>query len=236
MLRLGVEPPLDGAEREPNQDPGHATALALSGGTGQLSGFLWPGDADVYRVQGAAPNDFVSFDVEGVDKVDLKLERLGADGKPFLKADDAGVGQGESLPPARLGDGLVRVSARAHDTAFDAPYRLTATVANPAPDEEREPNGDPASATPWLPGAAAMHGRLAPRGDEDWYALSGDGNPVSARVEGPLPATARIVDEARKPVPAGTPLAAGRRYFVVVKAASERAANARDLYTVTLAR
>jgi hypothetical protein len=153
-----------------------------------------------------------------------------------MRADDAGVAQGEVLPPVRVGDGLVRVSARTRDTAFDAPYRLTATVVPVAPEDEREPNGDPAAATPWLPGATAMHGRLAPRGDEDWYALNGEGTPLSARVEGPIPGTARIVDDTKKPVAPGTPLTAGRRYFVVVKAASEKASNARDPYTVTLVR
>ncbi|HEX4462519.1 MAG TPA: hypothetical protein VIA18_31295, partial [Polyangia bacterium] len=222
QVRLGLEPPLDGAEREPNGDVAHATSLVLNGGTAQLAGFLWPGDADVYRVTGATPDTFVTVEVEGVDKVDLKLERLGADGKAQAKADDAPAGQGEMLPPAKLGDGLYRVSARAHDTAFDAPYRIIATVVTPAPDEEREPNDSAASATPWLPGATAMHGRLAPRGDEDWYALTGDGSATTARVDGPIPATARIVDEGRLPVAPGAALVSGKRYFVVVKATSDK--------------
>jgi hypothetical protein len=235
QIRLGLEPPLDGAEREPNGDVAHATPLVLAGGTtGQLAGFLWPGDTDVYRVSGATPESFVTVEVEGVDKVDLKLERLSADGKSQARADDAAAGQGEALPPARLGDGLFRVSARAHDTAFDAPYRIIATVVTPAPDDEREPNDNAAAATPWLPGAAAMHGRLAPRGDEDWYALSGDGSTAGAKVDGPIPATARIVDESRLPVGPNVALVAGKRYYLVVKATSDKAANARDPYTVTL--
>ena len=234
VLRLGVEPPLDGAEREPNNDVGHATPLALTSGTGQLSGFLWPGDADVYRVTGAPADALLSFDVDGVDKVDLKLERLGADGKAWLRADDAGVGQGELLPPARTAEGLVRVSGRARDTAFDAPYRLTATVVQPAPDEEREPNDGPATATAWSVGSATMRGRLAPRGDEDWYAFSATGAPAGAHFAGPMPASVKIVDEQRRVVPPGTPLAAGKRYFVVVKASSDKGSNPRELYTVTL--
>ncbi len=234
QVRLGLEPPLDGAEREPNGDVAHATPLVLNGGTGQLAGFLWPGDNDVYRITGATPDSFVTVEVEGVDKVDLKLERIGADGKTQAKADDAPAGQGELLPPAKLGDGLVRVSARAHDTAFDAPYRIIATVVTPAPDEEREPNDNAATATPWLPGATAMHGRLAPRGDEDWYAVTGDGSPTTARVDGPIAAGARIVDEGRLPVGPNVALTTGKRYFLVVKATSEKAANAREPYTVTL--
>ena len=233
VLRFGVEPPLDGAEHEPNNDPAHATPMALAGGTAQLAGFLWPGDGDVYRIGGAPPDALVSFDVDGVDKVDLKLERLGADGKPFTRADDNREGQGEILPPARLGDGLVRVSARSRDTAFDAPYHLTATVATAAPDEEREPDDGPATATPFA--GSSMRGWLAPRGDQDWYAVTGDGAARTVRVDGPVPASARIVDGNRHTVPPGMPLAAGQRYYVVVKATSERSSNPRELYTVTLA-
>jgi len=233
-LRLGVEPPLDGAEREPNNDVAHATPLMLQGGTAQIAGFLWPGDVDVYRVSGAPPEAQLVVDVDGVDKVDLKLERLAADGKPWVRADDAPVGQGELLPPARAGDALVRVSARARDTAFDAPYRLTVTMQQPAPDDEREPNDGLSTATPWLPGAAAMHGRLAPKGDEDWYSFTATASPAGAHFSGPLPASVKIVDEQRKVLPPGTPLVAGKRYFVVVKAASERASNPREPYTLTL--
>ena len=155
-----------------------------------------------------------------------------------MRADDAPVGQGEVLPPAKAGDALVRVSARARDTAFDAPYRVTATMTTVVPDEEREPNDGPTTATPWLPGATAMKGRLAPRGDEDWYAFvataSGAGATASAHFGGPMQASVKIVDEQRKVMLPGTALTAGKRYFVVVKAGSEKATNARELYTVTL--
>jgi hypothetical protein len=234
VLRIGVEPPLDGAEREPNNDVAHATPMAIAGGTAQLSGFLWPGDADVYRVTGVPPEAQLTFDVDGVDKVDLKLERLGADGKAWVRADDAPAGQGELLPPAKAGEALVRVSGRARDTAFDAPYRLTATMQQPVPDEEREPNDGPTTATPWLPGSPTMRGRLAPRGDEDWFSFTATATPAGAHFGGPMPASVKIVDEARKVVPPGTPLVAGQRYFVVVKAASDKASNPRELYTVTL--
>ena len=114
--RVGVEPPLDGAEREPNNDVAHATPLTLTGGTGQLAGFLWPGDADVYKRGRCAARRAVTFDVDGVDKVDLKLERLGADGKACARADDAAVGQGEPLPPARAGEGAGAGLARGRAT------------------------------------------------------------------------------------------------------------------------
>jgi hypothetical protein len=188
----------------------------------------------VYRVGGAPADAQLAFEVEGVDKVDLKLERIGADGKAWMRADDAQVGQGEILPPARAGDALVRVSARARDTAFDAPYRLTVTLVQPAADEEREPNDGPATATAWANTGAAMRGRLAPRGDEDWYSFTASGGAAGAHYAGALPASVKIVDEGRRVVTPGTPLDSGKRYFVVVKAAKDKAANARETYTLTL--
>ncbi len=44
LLKIGVEPPLDGAEAEPNDTVEKANPVA-AGQT--VSGFLWPGDADV---------------------------------------------------------------------------------------------------------------------------------------------------------------------------------------------
>ena len=238
VLRMGVEPPFDngsgGAEREPNNDAAHATPLPLANGTAQIAGFLWPGDADVYRVSGASPEAQLGFDVDGVDKVDLKLERIGADGKTWVRADDAPTGQGELLPPARAGEGLVRVSAKPRDTAFDAPYRLTVTMRDAPPDEEREPNDGMSTATPWLPGATVMKGRLAPRGDEDWYSFTATASPAGAHFSGPMPASVKIVDAERRVVLPGTALTAGKRYFIVVKAASEKSSNPRESYTLTL--
>jgi hypothetical protein len=71
VLRLGVEPsdPIGagGAEREPNNDVAHATPLQLATGGAQVSGYLWPGDVDVYRVTGAPPDALLRCSVEGVD-------------------------------------------------------------------------------------------------------------------------------------------------------------------------
>lgn len=55
LLDARVEPPLDGAEHEPNDDCATASVLTLSmvGGSGvqgQMAGFLWPGDRDCYRI------------------------------------------------------------------------------------------------------------------------------------------------------------------------------------------
>src|SRR5262249_40303801 len=101
-LKLGLEAPLDGAEREPNDTVDKAQPIPVEGGA--LSGFLWPGDADCYRVAGA-PEALFSAEVEGVERVDLKLDRLAPDGKLLAHADEGGVGAPERLPPWPVGAG-----------------------------------------------------------------------------------------------------------------------------------
>jgi hypothetical protein len=128
VLRLSWEAPLEGAEREPNDTVAQAMALSLSGQS-TVSGFLWPGDADVYKVTGTE-DALLGAELEGVDRVNLKLERIAPDGRVLAKADEGGTGKPERMPPFPIGKGeevFLKVSARARDTAFDAPYRLTLT-------------------------------------------------------------------------------------------------------------
>jgi hypothetical protein len=238
LLRVGVEAPLDQAEHEPNDTVATATRAPLDQ---TLAGFLWPGDVDFYcpdRTDG-----LVAATLEGVERVDLKLDRVSRDGKVLAHADEGGVGKGEALPPGP--PDCVRVAARARDVAFDAPYRLTLRAVAAAPDLEREPNNGPGSATPWPDGAPTMRGYLAPRGDEDWFRFTAPAGKTRARVslEAPsgLAASVRLVDEARAPLGPSTgptraegPIAAGKTYFVAVKPQSDKAANATDAYTVSL--
>jgi hypothetical protein len=248
-LRLGIEPPLDGAEREPNDVPKDAAAHPLAlppGGQVGVSGFLWPGDVDIFRVTGTA-DALVTAELEGLERVDLKLDRLDATGtRVVARADDAGAGKGELLPPWPMdtdGAALFRVSARARDTAFDAPYHLTIATVPPAADLEREPNNGPSAATPWPAGAASMRGFLAPRGDEDWFRFVAPPDKARAVVElsGPTGLTVRLTDEARAPLGpsegatrAAGPVATGKTYFVSVKGQSDKIASPRDPYTLLL--
>jgi hypothetical protein len=235
QLAVGAEPPLEGAETEPNDSVDKANAVT----PGQtVSGFLWPGDADVFCVA-PDPANLVRASIEGLDNVDLKLDRLGRDGKVQAHADDGGAGKPESLPPAPAG--CVRVTARAKDSAFDAPYRLTLTAVPATPDLEREPNDSAAQATPWPDGTAAMHGWLAPKGDEDWLRFTAPAgkSKVTATLDNAPAATLKLVDENRAPLGPSTgksnasgPVAAGKSYFVVVK--GDKAADALNPYTVTL--
>jgi hypothetical protein len=119
-LRVASEPPLDaGIEREPNDDRAHANP-AVPGES--LAGYLWPGDSDWYcAAEGTAQ---LGARVDALADVDWKLESADAAGKIIQKADVGKRGAAEELaadPRARC----VRVTARARDTAFDAPYRIT---------------------------------------------------------------------------------------------------------------
>jgi hypothetical protein len=135
-LTITREPLLDGAEHEPNDAV--ATANLLEGATGTMAGFLWPGDADYFRlaVPAGAP---VELDLKPPDGVDVKLDVLGPDGKTRMQADAGGPGKPEHLSLNGGGDGgvaipageealLVRVRARPKDTAFEAPYNLSWSI------------------------------------------------------------------------------------------------------------
>jgi hypothetical protein len=236
-LKLGVEPQLDGAEREPNDTVDKATPVVFNGAA-QVAGFLWPGDVDVYRVTGVPAEGLATVELEGVERADLKLERLGPDGKSLVKADDAGAGKGERLPPWPGGDFLVRVTGRGRDLAFDAPYRLTIGAQPGEADLEHEPNDAPASATAFIVAPGAMRGYLAPKNDVDFYKFVAPAGHSKASVEvvGPIPVQARITDETRLPLGAGptAPITPGKTYYVSVKAVSDKSSNAKDPYTVTL--
>jgi hypothetical protein len=118
-LRVASEPALEsGVEREPNDDLAHANR-AVPGES--IAGYLWPGDTDWYCAPEASQ---LGARIDAMPDVDWKLELADAAGKIIVKADAGKRGAGEELPPdprARC----VRLSARARDTAFDAPYRLT---------------------------------------------------------------------------------------------------------------
>jgi hypothetical protein len=237
-LKLGVEAPLDGAEHEPNDTIESANPI----GEPPLSGFLWPGDADFYcSPAGPSPDSLSTFELEPVEGIDLKLDEVAPGGKVVVHADDNGVGKGEALPPGPARR-CVRVSARAKDSAFDAPYRLTLRwVAGT--DLEREPNNSAAQATRWPDGAASLRGYLAPRGDEDYFRfVTPPGKSrATVKVEGGPPVTVRLTDEARAPLgpslgagSAGGPVVAGKSYLILVKGQNDKTSDPREPYTVSL--
>ena len=130
-LRLTVEPELEDAEVEPNDDCAQATAVKLaatSGGRGEgdIAGFLWPGDIDCFVLRPAnksAAHWQIKLALPGGDcQAALELVR---GGEPPAKASAASAG---GIELHARGDVVVRVSSRERKTCFEAPYRLTATT------------------------------------------------------------------------------------------------------------
>jgi hypothetical protein len=119
-VRVRSELPKPGAEAEPNNDPGHAQAVA----DGTTQGNLARGDVDVFRYAVTAP---VVLDVELAppERATVKLELQDEGGKSL--------GRGEAKRrPLRIanvavagGTILIRVAAGRGEGNPDEPYRLT---------------------------------------------------------------------------------------------------------------
>lgn len=130
QLRLGVEPQLEDAESEPNDDCAQASEpvlAATAGGSseGSLAGFLWPGDSDCFRIRaaGGPRRHTVQLILPGAGSdCRAALEWVRSDG--VERAAGPADGGTSSLQLKARGDALVRVSSREHKTCFDAPYRL----------------------------------------------------------------------------------------------------------------
>lgn len=128
-LRLTVEPELEDAEVEPNDDCAQASlvklAAAASGPSeGEIAGFLWPGDVDCFRLRppSAGPAQWqLKLALPGGD-CQAALD-LGRGSDPTAKAIPDGAG---GLGVHARGELLVRVSSRDRKTCFDAPYKLSA--------------------------------------------------------------------------------------------------------------
>lgn len=134
-LRLSVEPALEAAEVEPNDDCARATPLLVTDGEDQIRGFLWPGDVDCYRLKPPSPAMHrwkLQLSVPA-DECKASLELVRAEGsKPTAEPGAQGDGKaGGAAAPLALrarGDVLVRVVGQRRSTCFREPYRLSAQV------------------------------------------------------------------------------------------------------------
>ncbi len=149
-LRTLVETPLEGAENEPNDScQTTANALAMSAGSAEVAGFLWPGDADCFHVTGVNPEEStveVKLNLPGGD-CSATVDWVTSEGKPTAKSASgkgapskggdtksgdtkSGEAKGNEPKSSELtispgGDFFLRVQSRDKRTCFDAPYRLT---------------------------------------------------------------------------------------------------------------
>jgi hypothetical protein len=141
-------------EREPNDDANRATSLALGAiGRGNLDG---ESDVDVYRVELSAAGTLAAR-LSGVDGVDLALELLDAVGAQLARSDRGPASTVEGLANYPLGPGVYYLAVREFvskkrqkqgpRTGPSPTYDLAVElVAEPAPEQEREPNDDAATA------------------------------------------------------------------------------------------
>ena len=172
-LLVTVESGPPDLEREPNDDPAHASPLSAQG---TATGYLAPaGDADWYRLHADAPM-VLRVELTGLDRADLELSVWGppqksaepalrsADqgaGKPVLlaRANEGGVKEGEVLPAVGIpaGDSFIKVESalrqlegrwvRDGEDRANV-YKLTAALTPDDGASEREPNNDPDTAQP----------------------------------------------------------------------------------------
>jgi hypothetical protein len=124
----------EGSEVEPNDDPAHPSPLP----DGLTTGFLPPGDTDVYRYTPAAPTA-LDLEVTPPDRVNVKVEVLRErDGQLLASADEGGRRQPERLTNVLVSEPvLVRLTQKRGEGNADEPYQVRVTshapVAAPTP-------------------------------------------------------------------------------------------------------
>jgi hypothetical protein len=141
-------------EREPNDEATRATPLALGAiARGSLDGET---DVDVYRVELSAAG-VLAARLSGIDGVDLALELLDAVGAQLARSDRGPARTIEGLANYPLQPGVYYLTVREFvskrrqkqglrpgpSATYDLAVEL---VTAPAPEQEREPNDDAASA------------------------------------------------------------------------------------------
>jgi hypothetical protein len=121
----------EGSELEPNDDAAHPSPLP----DGLTTGFLPPGDTDVYRYTPAAATA-LDIEVTPPDRVNVKVEVLRErDGQLLASADEGGRRQPERLTNVLVTEPvLVRLTQKRGEGNADEPYQVRVTShAPPAP-------------------------------------------------------------------------------------------------------
>jgi hypothetical protein len=169
-------------EIEPNDQAAEATPLPLGAtGRGVLDG---EADVDIWRVEAAAAG-VLGVRLGGVDDVDLALELLDAGGAQLARSDRGPARTAEGLANHPLQPGVYYLAVREFvpkrrqkqgpRTGPSPMYDLAvALLAEPSPEQEREPNGDAASAREILIGDDGA-GYLGWAGDVDVWKLPIEG-------------------------------------------------------------
>lgn len=170
--------PAEGAEREPNDDDGTATELAIAeSATGWIG---WGGDVDTWKlaIEALAEGNGLDLAVTSVEGSALTLEVTDAAGRTLMKTT-GGVGEAVSL--TSLAPRLVAGEAAVHHVRISGkpanpedPYTLTVATRLLDLDEEAEPNDRTSQSNGLRFGVedqGAMRGKAGP-GDKDVFSLS----------------------------------------------------------------
>jgi hypothetical protein len=229
-------------EVEPNDDPATANAIAsgqpIRGHIGKRRS-QEESDRDFYHLVVTAPSNRITAEVSGIPEMDLILQIYDSRGHEIAESETGAEGDAETIFDLRAEPGDYYIQVRevwvwgefATENVSDW-YSLKVIADTASPNEELEPNGDPALATP-AAATGPMVGRLTHPGDVDCYAVP-EPRPatIAASVTGLpgvdlrltlLPATGRlgqkgpgvrVVDSAREGDPvrldkAGWPATAG---------------------------
>jgi serine/threonine-protein kinase len=186
------------AEREPNDEIDSATPIAagteVTGLLGKRRSRSEP-DRDVYRVDWDGTSRLVTIRVGAIPNIDVRLVLHDEAGAEVARADEGGVGVGESIKRRRhRGPVIVKVeeTMAAGQTlpTENVSDRYTLSVREDADVKswEAEPNGASADATALVPGAR-VSGYLDARGDDDvlrWDGPAGKVRIVVTATEVPL--------------------------------------------------
>lgn len=175
-------------EREPNDEAGQASLIALGAGArGSLDGET---DVDLYKVVVSAPG-MLTARLGGIEGVDLMLDLLDAEGAELARSDRGPAQTVEGIAgfPVAAGDYYLAVrefvgkrarrrrekTGEAGRTGPSPAYELTAAVAaEPPRDHEREPNDSAEGAVELLIGDEAL-GHIGWARDIDIWKLSVEG-------------------------------------------------------------
>jgi hypothetical protein len=182
-------------EREPNNEPAQSNRLTRGV---PLRAFLGRridatlSDADVFRLStGAAGGKVARIDVSGIPNMDIVVDvvRAGIE-RPVLRADSAGVGEGELVPNFVFdgGDYFLRIREvwQRGDLPTENvsdPYFVSWDFVEVGPEDEREINDSLETADEVRTGTR-VRGYIGWADDEDTYCLAEDARDVRAVVDG----------------------------------------------------
>lgn len=169
-------------EREPNDEPGQATTLAP--GTAARASLNGEGDADFYRVEIKAPG-MLAARLGGIEGVDLVLALHDAQGAELARSDRGPALTVEGIANFPVDAGVYHLAVREFvskrrqkqgpRTGPSPTYDLAVEIlAEPAAEQEREPNDDAANAREILIGDDAA-GYIGWSGDIDVWKLPIEG-------------------------------------------------------------